>query len=98
MKKGIGLSIQTIIIAAIVLIVLIVLWAIFVGNMTKTTGSIKENTEKYIKKCTDDLVDGKPQDGSSKQDSRNNCEAIGGFIIPGEYSDVTGNKVCCKTP
>lgn len=33
MKKGQGLSLNTIIIAAIVLIVLIVLWAIFTGRM-----------------------------------------------------------------
>jgi hypothetical protein len=33
MKKGQGLSLNTIIIAAIVLIVLVVLWAIFTGRM-----------------------------------------------------------------
>ena len=78
------------------MIVLIVLWAIFVGNMTKTAGSLKENSEKDIKKCTDDLVDGKVQTGSQTQSARQLCEANGGFIIPGAYSDVTGNKVCCK--
>lgn len=42
MKKGQGLSLNTIIIAAIVLIVLIVLWAIFTGRMGKFTTEVKE--------------------------------------------------------
>ncbi len=46
MKKGQGLSLNTIIIAAIVLIVLIVLWAIFTGRMGKFTAGLKSEEEK----------------------------------------------------
>ncbi len=42
MRKGQGLSLNTIIIAAIVLIVLIVLWAIFTGRMGSFTTGVKE--------------------------------------------------------
>lgn len=42
MKKAQGLSLNTIIIAAIVLIVLIVLWAIFTGRMGKFTAGLKK--------------------------------------------------------
>jgi len=41
-KKGQGLSLNTIIIAAIVLIVLVVLWAIFTGRMGGFTAGLKE--------------------------------------------------------
>ena len=46
MKKGQGLSLNTIIIAAIVLIVLVVLWAIFTGRMAGFAGGLKETTGK----------------------------------------------------
>lgn len=44
--KAQGLSLNTIIIAAIVLIVLIVLWAIFTGRMGKFTAGLKSEEEK----------------------------------------------------
>ncbi len=46
MKKGQGLSLNTIIIAAIVLIVLVVLWAIFTGRMGVFTKGIQEEDIK----------------------------------------------------
>lgn len=45
MKKAEGLPLNTIIIAAIVLIVLIVLWAIFTGRMGGFTTGVKKQTE-----------------------------------------------------
>jgi len=45
-KKGQGLSLNTIIIAAIVLIVLIVLWAIFTGKMGGFSTGISEEDAK----------------------------------------------------
>ena len=42
MKKAQGLSLNVIIIAAIVLIVLIVLWAIFTGRIGSFTSDVKE--------------------------------------------------------
>ncbi|MFH2027602.1 MAG: hypothetical protein ABIJ08_00550, partial [Nanoarchaeota archaeon] len=44
MKKAQGLSLETIIIAAIVLIVLIVLWAIFTGQIGGFSRGVKETT------------------------------------------------------
>ena len=46
-KKGQGLSLNVIIIAAIVLIVLIVLWAIFTGRMGGFTSGVKECRSNY---------------------------------------------------
>jgi len=43
--KAQGLSLNTIIVAAIVLIVLIVLWAIFTGKMGSFTGGLAGTTE-----------------------------------------------------
>jgi len=54
-KKAQGLSLNTIIVAAIVLIVLIVLWAIFTGKMggfTQGLGSTTESVEACNKRCT----------------------------------------------
>ena len=51
MKKGQGLSLNTIIIAAIVLIVLIVLWAILTGRMGAFTSTVKEESEG-VESCT----------------------------------------------
>jgi len=51
MKKGQGLSLNTIIVAAIVLIVLIVLWAIFTGRMGTFTEGVKTADEQAIEKA-----------------------------------------------
>ena len=51
MKKGQGLSLNTIIIAAIVLIVLIVLWAIFTGRMGTFTKGVVDKTDNV--ECPD---------------------------------------------
>jgi len=53
MKKGQGLSLNTIIIAAIVLIVLVVLWAIFTGRMGVFTAGVKSATGDPSKKCAE---------------------------------------------
>jgi hypothetical protein len=51
MKKGQGLPLNTIIIAAIVLIVLVVLWAIFTGRMGTFSTGVK-NVENCKDACT----------------------------------------------
>lgn len=51
MKKAQGLPLNTIIIAAIVLIVLIVLWAIFTGRMGKFTSGLKTEEKKAQKEA-----------------------------------------------
>ena len=45
-KKGQGLSLNTIIVAAIVLIVLVVLWAIFTGRMGDFTKNLQKQEAK----------------------------------------------------
>jgi len=45
-KRGQGLSLNTIIIAAIVLVVLVVLWAIFTGRMGGFAGALQDTEGK----------------------------------------------------
>ncbi|MFH2027601.1 MAG: hypothetical protein ABIJ08_00545 [Nanoarchaeota archaeon] len=52
MKKAQGLSLQTIIIAAIVLIVLIVLWAIFTGQIGGFSKGVTETKKDCKSICT----------------------------------------------
>lgn len=52
MKKAQGLSLNTIIIAAIALVVLIVLWAIFTGRM----GVFSTGLQEVEKNCNDQCV------------------------------------------
>ena len=85
-KKAQGLSLNTIIIAAIVLIVLVVLWAIFTGRMGVFTKGVKEAEAQL--KCTDDVVGGQVASGST-------CPT-GKVKIPGSFSDITaGTNICC---
>ena len=87
-KKGQGLPLNTIIIAAIVLIVLVVLWAIFTGRMGVFTKGLKTTTEQSVL-CTSDVV------GGTVKDTAKLCTDIGGTIISGTFTGVTGDKVCC---
>lgn len=83
MKKAEGLSLSTIVIAAIVLVVLIVLWAIFTGRMGKFTSDL---TQQENKECVKDL-------GGTLQEPP--CAA---GKIPIKTTDATaiGTMVCCK--
>ena len=83
MKKGQGLSLNTIIIAAIVLIVLVVLWAIFTGRMGKFSQGISDITREKtcaeaggVKRTGDDCGDDTP--------------------LFGKFTDVTTGEACCK--
>lgn len=85
--KSQGLSLNVVIIAAIVLIVLIVLWAIFTGRMggfsTGLTG-----TQKCSDVC-EALGKGTPESGGA-------CVSGSGDYV-GQYADPTGKKLetCC---
>jgi len=50
-KKAQGLSLNTIIVAAIVLIVLVVLWAIFTGRLGAFAGGVKEQEKDCPSLC-----------------------------------------------
>ena len=82
-KKGQGLSLNTIIIAAIVLIVLVVLWAVFTGRMGVFSKGLTETTRE--KTCAEAGGVGKTGD---------DC----GDDIPlfGKYSDIGAGEICCK--
>ena len=90
-KKGQSISINTIIVAAIALAVLVVLFAIFTGRLGSfSTGVSKtancENACKALGKTGDSF----PEDV---------CKTTSGrTFIPGKYDDVTGdgNVCCCK--
>ncbi len=83
-KKGQGLSLNTIIIAAIVLIVLVVLWAVFTGRMGKFSQGLTDITREKtcaeaggIKMSGDDCGDDTP--------------------LFGKYTDIKTGDICCKT-
>lgn len=65
-KKGQGLSLNVVVLAALALIVLVVLTAIFGGKIRESTQSGEESTNKFLGtvcanidgECTDDFVSG----------------------------------------
>ncbi|MEA2036587.1 MAG: hypothetical protein U9O94_03710 [Nanoarchaeota archaeon] len=84
MKKGQGLSLNTIIIAAIVLIVLVVLWAIFTGRM----GVFSQGLTDITRDKTCEESGGVIKSGDSCGD---------GFTpIFGKYTNVQTGEICCK--
>ena len=85
-KKGQGISINTIIIAAIGLAVLVVLFAIFTGRLGGFTKGVQE-TDNCVQKCTS-LNLQKGQDVSA-------ASQCSGQSVAGKYSDVTPNSICC---
>ncbi len=87
MRKGQGLSLDTIIIAAIVLIVLIVLWAIFTGRM----GVFAQGLAKAESNCKDVCTAIGKEGGLSTDDK---CtEAQGGLVRT--INTKEGVKACC---
>ena len=89
MNKGQSISINTIIVAAIALAVLVVLFAIFTGRLGGFTKGVQE-TDTCAQKCSS--LNLKP----SFVDFDTECRSPG-QIIAGTYSDVqaSGRKYCC---
>ncbi len=94
-KKGQSISINTIIIAAIALAVLVVLFYIFTGRLGSFSKGIGEtasceNSCKALGMKGDDA------------DSKGTCEGFeaksGNAYIPGTYSDVPPGRFCCCKP
>ena len=84
-KRAQGISVNTIIIAAIALIVLVVLIAIFTGYMGKWGGQLPE---AEIKNCAD-LNEGRAVTGTA-------CPEDSGLTkASGVYADVESGQVCC---
>ena len=90
-KKAQGLSLNTIIIAAIVLIVLIVLWAIFTGRMGGF--SLGATATQSCKDACKALGKGTDTCGAQSATKGTNHP---GYI--GQYSDATGaaGNCCCS--
>ncbi len=88
-KKGQSISINTIIIAAIGLAVLVVLFAIFTGRLGKFTLGV-EATDTCEQKCISLNMD----TGINLQSDTKTCSQ--GQYIAGSYSD--GKYGCCCTP
>jgi len=85
-KKGQSISINTIIVAAIALTVLVVLFAIFTGRLGIFSTGVKD-TDTCAQKCNSlNLQPGMADSAATCTDRQ---------YIPGKYGDVDKNKVCC---
>ena len=87
-KKSQSISINTIIIAALGLAVLVVLFVVFTGRFSKFGEGVKESSLTCEKGC---------QTVGYKQGfyRPNNREGVGETCIPGKYEDVPEGQVCC---
>ena len=83
-KKSQGLSINVIVIVAIALIVLVVLIAIFAGRMGGFVSGVGQTTTCDVA-CQ----------GIGKAGTVSTTACATGSKLPGAFSDVTPDKVCC---
>jgi len=86
-KKGQGISLNVIIIAAIALIVLVVLIMIFTGRMNIFGTGIKVTTEQ---RCADQ-ADGQGEVRLSTE----GCDPENERQVLGAFTDVGNNEICC---
>ena len=92
MRKGQGLSLNVIIIAAIALIVLVVLVAIFTGRMGTWTESLRREETKYC---------GPVEPGKTGTSIGGRVEQLsvgcrdGEAQVYGVFQDVPVNRICC---
>ena len=87
-KKAQSISINTIIIAAIALAVLVVLFIIFTGRFKIFSEGIS-STASCTKTCE---IAGKTRQIQSKESCTQNRELT---YMPGEYGDIPKDNVCC---
>ncbi len=87
-KKGQGISINTVIIAAIALAVLVVLFLIFTGRLNIFNKGL-EGTVTCENACKAVGM----QKGSAPKDS---CTGADRSHIAGTYSDTSGLECCCQ--
>ena len=88
MKKGQSISINTIIIAAIGLAVLVVLFAIFTGRIGNFTRGV-QGTDTCAQKCIS--LNLRFQVANTQE----YCTNTGGQYIAGKYSDTQDGACCC---
>ena len=96
MKRGQGLSIQTIVIAALALVVLVIL--IFVIR-----GQIQKGTQKYINISSEAELQSRAKDRcqtmfSGRECFKDKCPDKGYIEMPGTWPDCTemGRSKCCE--
>ena len=91
-KKGVDLSINVIIVAAIALAVLVILFAIVTGRLGNFTIGIK-NTDTCKQKCDSfSMKWGQENVGNLRPDE--NCVSPNQYFA-GKYGDIPDNMVCC---
>ncbi len=88
-KKAQGLSINTIIIAALGLAVLVILFAVFTGRIGLFNKGVNE-----LETCSQKCATLGTSYLSSQMDARA-CTSNNGNYIIGKYSDVAEGTVCC---
>lgn len=92
MKKGQGLSLTVIIVAAIALIVLVVLVAIFTGKMGEWVKRLRGEEIKYCANVPSGKV-GTSAGGNVKLSS-DGC-ATNEIQVYGAFKDVAVTQICC---
>ncbi len=91
-KKGQGLSLNVIVIAAIALIVLVVLVAVFTGRMGEWTAGIKKTENKYCQDVPPDTIGSSI--GGIRKLSSEGC--TGNEIqVYGVFEDIQVGRICC---
>ncbi len=97
-KKAQGISINTIIIAAIALIVLVILVMIFTGRMGIFGKDISAIGNKYCVKSTYDSLNADQRARASTVDGTIEDETVGcgdNTQIFGSFKDVGPTQICC---
>ena len=93
-KRGQGLSVHTIILAVIGLIILVVIVLMLTGKL----GMVGKGLDKPAT-CEDSCnAIGMKASIMFESSCKSNEEPHNYKFIPGDFSDVTGNNVCCCRP
>ncbi len=95
MKKGQGLSLNVIIIAALALIVLVVLVAIFTGKMGEWTANLKKQETKYCGPVPSDKQGSATSIDGRVVSSATGCDPATETQVYGVFEDVPPNRICC---
>ncbi len=89
-RKGISLSMNAIIIAALALIVLVVLVLIFTGQVGKTREGLNRTSSTYSGNTCE-------IPGTARQCRfPSQCQSRGGINYGTDFSDCVMNEVCCS--
>jgi len=93
-----GLSVTTIVVAVIALVIIIVLIAVFTGRIGKFSEGVNDASTPFEGDITCTSVCGSFGMTTDTSQSASQCGAqTGEREIPGSFSDVGPNKVCCCT-